>query len=222
MRFSRTVREDTRRMAHTALSANGRTAFWLQQQDANGVLDMTAATLSNPLAAFKRFNQPSGVMNLGPVTRGLVLFSGCVMSALCFLAIARAALGMAGDLPHLTNAAVMLHVVTVVPCVPLGLYLLLARKGTEMHKQLGKLWIALMVVTATSTLFIHDGMALSWIHIFVPLTYRAAWLTVRKARRGDIKGHKAEIVSLFLTALMIPGIFAFVLPGRLMNVMLLG
>ncbi|UAB78166.1 hypothetical protein INR77_15715 [Erythrobacter sp. SCSIO 43205] len=183
---------------------------------------MTTATFPNPIQAFQRLNQPSGVMQLGAITRALVLLSGVTMTALCVFAIVRALLGLTGDLPHLTNAAVMFHVTTVIPCVPLGLYLLLARKGDAMHKALGKLWIALMVMTATSTLFIHEGMALSWIHIFVPLTYRASWIIVSSARKGDIKRHKAEIVSLFLTALMIPGIFAIALPGRLMNVMLMG
>ena len=177
---------------------------------------MTTATLGNPLSTFKRLNEPKGVMQLGLVTRAAVLFAGTTMTAVCLLAIARAVLGFSGDLPHLGNAAVMFHVATVVPCVPLGLYLLIARKGDAMHKALGKLWVALMVITATSTLFIHEGMALSWIHIFVPLTYRASWLIVSSARKGDIKRHKAEIVSLFLGALMIPGVFAIILPGRLM------
>ncbi|MEP0391040.1 MAG: hypothetical protein ABJ205_11740 [Erythrobacter sp.] len=183
---------------------------------------MTAATFPSPLSTFKRLSQPKGVMQLGLITRALVIFAGSTMSAVCVLAIARALLGYAPDLPHLSNAAVLFHVTTVVPCVPLGLYLLLAPKGTAMHKALGKLLVALMVVTATSTLFIHEGMALSWIHIFVPLTYRASWLIVSSARKGDIKRHKAEIVGLFLGALMIPGIFAIILPGRLMNVMLFG
>ena len=183
---------------------------------------MTTATLPNPLAAYKRFNEPKGVMQLGLLTRALVLFAGVTMTTVCLVAIARALLGFAGDLPHLGNAAVMFHVATVIPCVPLGLYLLIAPKGTALHKALGKLWVALMVITATSTLFIHEGMALSWIHIFVPLTYRASWLIVSSARKGDIKRHKAEIVSLFLGALMIPGVFAIILPGRLMNVMLFG
>ena len=209
-------------MAQTRLLANGQAALWLQHLIQRSNRIMTTATFPNPLASFRRFNQPAGAMDLGPVTRAIVIIAGTAMSAVSVLAILRALFGFAPDLPHLGNAAVMFHVATVIPCVPLGLYLLAAPKGTRMHKQLGKLWIALMVVTATSTLFIHEGMALSWIHLFVPLTYRAAWLSVRKARRGDIKGHKAEIVSLFLTALMIPGIFAFALPGRLMNVMLLG
>ena len=183
---------------------------------------MTTATFQNPLATFRNLNEPKGVMQLGLITRAAVLFAGTTMTAVCVLAIMRALLGFAPDLPHLGNAAVMFHVATVIPCVPLGLYLLIAPKGTAMHKALGKLWVALMVITATSTLFIHEGMALSWIHIFVPLTYRASWLIVSSAREGDIKRHKAEIVSLFLGALMIPGIFAIILPGRLMNVMLFG
>lgn len=183
---------------------------------------MITATFPNPLAAFRRFNRPAGPMDLGPITRAIVLGMGTVMTTVCIMALARAIFGFTPDLPHLGNWAVMLHVATVIPCVPLGLYLLVAPKGTPRHKQLGKLWVALMVITATSTLFIHDGMELSWIHIFVPFTYRASWLLVRKARKGDIAGHRAEIVSLFLGALMIPGIFAFALPGRLMNVMLLG
>lgn len=183
---------------------------------------MTTATLPNPLAALRQLNRPSGVMQLGLITRAIVLFAGTAMTAVCVIAIMRALFGFAPDLPNLGNAAIMFHVTTVIPCVPLGLYLLIARKGTAMHKQLGKLWVALMVITATSTLFIHEGMALSWIHIFVPVTYRAAWLIISSARKGDIKRHKAEIVSLFLGALMIPGVFAVILPGRLMNVMLFG
>jgi uncharacterized membrane protein len=183
---------------------------------------MTTATAPDALKFLNLYHRPAGALDLAPLTRGLVLVSGITMTALCLFAIARAALGLTPELPHLRNIAVMFHVATVIPCVPLGLYLLLAPKGTPLHKQLGKLWVALMIVTATSTLFIREGMELSWIHIFVPFTYRAAWLLVRKARQGDIKGHRNEIVSLFMGALMIPGVFAIALPGRLMNVMIFG
>ncbi|MBY6127668.1 hypothetical protein KUW15_02950 [Qipengyuania aquimaris] len=177
---------------------------------------MTALSLPNHL--FRR----SGPMDITPITRALVIGVGGAMTAVCIFAIARALLGFTPDLPHLSNVAVAFHVTTVLPCVPLGVYLLLARKGTPRHKQLGKLWIVLMVITATSTLFIHDGMRLSWIHIFVPITYRAAWLIVSSARKGDLVTHRKEIIGLFFGALMIPGIAAIALPGRLMNVMLFG
>jgi len=181
-------------------------------------------SIANPLGFFNRLNLTAkrGPMDLNPLTRGLVIFAGTMMTALCVLAIARAALGLSGDLPHLRHLVLVFHVTTVIPCVPLGLYLLIAPKGTPMHKQLGKLWLALMVVTALSTIFIRPGMELTWIHIFVPMTLRAAYLIVAKARRGDIAGHRKEIVSLYLGALMLPGIAAFVIDGRLMNTMLLG
>lgn len=177
---------------------------------------MTALAFANP------FHRPAGTLDLNPLIRGLVIVSGTVMTVLSLYAISRAMLGLTPELLHLRNVAVAIHVTTVLPCVPLGLYLLLAPKGTPMHKQLGKLWIALMVITATATLWIHGLGNFSWIHIFVPLTYRAAWYTVAKARRGDIKGHRNEIVGLFLGALMIPGVFAFIMEGRLMNTMLFG
>lgn len=177
---------------------------------------MSALVYANP------FHRPAGALDLNPLIRGIVIVAGTVMTALCLFAVARAVLGLTPELPHLRNLAIAFHVSTVVPCVPLGLYLLLAPKGTAMHKQLGKLWVALMVITATATLFIYNGTHFSWIHVFVPLTYRAAWLIVSKARKGDIKGHRNEIVGLFLGALMIPGIWAFLGEGRLMNTMLLG
>lgn len=181
----------------------------------------TAGTVS--FAQFVNpFHRPAGPLDLNPLIRGLVIVSGSAMTALCLIAIGRAVFGFAPDLPHLKNYVVVFHVATVLPCLPLGLYLLVAPKGTHLHKQLGKLWVALMVIAALSTLFIRDGMELSWIHIFVPLTLRASYLIVTKARRGDIKGHRNEIVSLYLGALMIPGIWAFIGQYRLMNVMLLG
>ena len=164
----------------------------------------------------------SGSMDIGPLTRTMVLIIGGGMSAICLFAIARGLFGFTPELPHLRNAALVFHIVTVLPCIPLGGYLLLARKGTANHKRLGKLWVSLMLVTATSTLFLYDDMRLSWIHIFVPITFRASWLIVTSARKGDMKQHRKEILGLYFGALMIPGIAAFVIPGRLMNVLLLG
>lgn len=180
---------------------------------------LATATLPNFLNPFHR---PAGKFDLSPLTRGLTIVSGTAMTMICAYAIGRALLGYAPELPHLRNLVVAFHVATVLPCVPLGLYLLIANKGTRLHKQLGKVWIALMVVTSLSTVFIRDGMELSWIHIFVPLTLRASWLTVAKARKGDIRGHRGEIAGLYLGALMIPGIWAFLDPNRLMATMLYG
>ncbi|MEP2236632.1 MAG: DUF2306 domain-containing protein [Alteripontixanthobacter sp.] len=158
---------------------------------------------------------------LGPVARTAIGIAGFTMTFLSLFAVARGVLGLTPELPHLKNIAVIIHVASVLPAVPLGAYVLLARKGTPRHRLLGKIWLALMLVTATSAIFIQTSGGLSFIHIFVPITFHAAWKTIATARKGDIAGHKKHLVVTYMTALMIPGIVAFALPGRLMNVMLL-
>ena len=109
----------------------------------------------------------------------------------------------------------------MLPCVPLGAYLLLSTKGTKLHKALGKIWITLMVVTAIAITFVRGGTDFSWIHIFVPITLLGAWQVVRTARKGDIASHRRNIPRMYLGALMIPGLFSF-LPTRLMGMWLFG
>ena len=160
--------------------------------------------------------------DIGPVARTTVSLACFTMCFVIVLALGRAALGLVPDLHHYAKLPVMIHVASVLPTIPLGGYLLLARKGTPRHKLLGKVWLVLMLITATSAIFIQTTGGISWIHLFVPLTFHAAWKAMSTARKGDIAGHKKSLVVTYLTALMLPGIAAFLIPGRLMNVMLLG
>ncbi|MWV27054.1 DUF2306 domain-containing protein [Aurantiacibacter rhizosphaerae] len=160
--------------------------------------------------------------DIGPVARTLVSITCFTMCFFVVIALGRAAFGLVDNLHHYAKLPVIIHVVSVLPAIPLGGYLLLAKKGTKLHKQLGKVWLVLMLITATSAIFIQSSGGFSFIHIFVPVTFHAAWKTVATARKGDIAGHKKHLVFTYLTALMIPGVVAFAIPGRLMNTMLLG
>lgn len=160
--------------------------------------------------------------DISPVARTLVSIACFTMCFFVVIALVRAAFGMVDNLHHYAKLPVMIHVASVLPAIPLGGYLLLTRKGTPRHKMLGKVWLVLMLITATSAIFIQSGGGFSFIHLFIPVTFHAAWKTIATARKGDIAAHKRHLVFTYLTALMIPGIFAFALPGRLMNVMLLG
>lgn len=173
----------------------------------------TAAVLSRP--------QPADY-EIGQVARTIIGLAACCMTFVLVLALGRAGLGMVEGLHHYNKLPIIIHVAAVLPAVPLGGYILLTRKGTPRHRLLGKIWLVLMLVTATSAIFIQSSGGFSWIHLFVPLIFRAAWKTIATARAGDIAGHKRHLVITYLTALMIPGIAAFLIPGRLMNVMLLG
>lgn len=160
--------------------------------------------------------------DLSPAQRSIVAIVATALTFAAFYAVVRGILGLAPEHPNIRHMAIALHVATVLPAIPLGGYLLLGRKGTKIHKMLGKIWVALMLTTATSAIFIKTSGSFSFIHLFIPMTYWASYKLVAAARRGDMKVHKKEILGLYLGALTIPGIVAFALPGRLMNVWLFG
>ncbi|ABC64188.1 DUF2306 domain-containing protein [Erythrobacter litoralis] len=183
---------------------------------------MTTYSLPFPLSRPASGGPGPAGFDIGPVARTAVSIACFTMTFFLLLALAKGALGLVPNLHHYDKLPVIIHVASVVPAVPLGGYLLLAPKGTKLHKRLGKLWLVLMLVTATSAIFIQSSGGFSPIHIFVPITFHAAWKVVATARKGDIAGHKKHLVLTYLTALMIPGIASFAVPGRLMNVLLLG
>ncbi|QDX26840.1 DUF2306 domain-containing protein [Sphingomonas suaedae] len=153
----------------------------------------------------------SNGLNLPPVLRVIVGVAGFAMTLAMVVALARLGLGLAPTRATVREVAVLVHIVTVLPAVPLGMYLMLRRKGDARHKMLGKVWVALMVVTAISAIFIrhiNDG-GFSFIHLFVPLTLIGAWRIFQTARRGQIARHRNHLIGMYLGALMIPGIFAF-------------
>lgn len=179
-------------------------------------------SIALPFAAQPKQASKVSAFEIGPIARSLVGFACVTMTFFCVVALVRAGLGMVDNLHHYAKLPVIIHVATVLPAIPLGGYILLTRKGTPRHRLLGKIWLLLMLVTATSAIFIQSSGGYSFIHIFIPVTFHAAWKTIATAKRGDIAAHKRHLVFTYLTALMIPGIAAFMIPGRLMNVMLLG
>lgn len=180
---------------------------------------MLSLSLSRPFAPSKP-SRNSFVLTAR--MRAIVAAAGIVMTLLTFYALTRGLLGFVPSHPNIKELAIAIHVATVTPAIPLGGYQLLAPKGTSLHKMLGKVWVTLMVTTAISAIFIKTGGTFSFIHIFVPITLWASYQLIAKARRGDMAGHKKEVVNLYLYALMIPGVFSMILPGRLMNVWLFG
>lgn len=180
---------------------------------------MPTATNRAPFTAAASANR----LDLGPLVRAAVGVVGVGFTAACALAAIRFAAGLSPSHPNTQSLAVIVHVATVLPAVPLGAWLMLSRKGTARHRQLGRIWIVLMVITALSALFIRqlNGGQLSPIHIFVPITLHGAWKTISTARSDDIAAHKKAVIGFYLGALTVPGLLAF-LPGRLMGTWLFG
>ncbi|GGB26587.1 hypothetical protein GCM10011380_15140 [Sphingomonas metalli] len=169
------------------------------------------ATLPHPQAR-PRLDSPLSLLPTALIAAGAVL-----VASLSSYALARYAFGVAPAVPTLKTLAVAIHLAAVLPAIPLGLYVLLTRKGGARHRMLGKIWMALMLVTAGSALFIRNlnGGRFSVLHLFVLLIAITLWRAIAAARAGNITAHRRQLIGMFVGALILPGLFAF-LPGRTM------
>lgn len=155
--------------------------------------------------------------DLPAVLRYVAIGAASALAVLATVAVGKALTGLAATPAEAKEVAVVIHIIAVLPAIPLGLYVLLTRKGDARHRLLGKIWMLLMLVTALSALFIRhlNGGSFSPIHLFVPLVIVTMVRAIASARRGRIEAHKRQLISLFLLGLVLPGLFAF-LPGRLL------
>lgn len=119
------------------------------------------------------------------------------------------------------------HLATVLPAFLIGAYLLTSRKGTPLHRHLGKLYMVLMAVTAIISLAMPARVGPNWIdhfgfvHGFSLLTLYlvpAAWLAIR---RRDVSAHLANMVGLYVGGILIAGSFTL-MPGRMIHGWLFG
>lgn len=121
--------------------------------------------------------------------------------------------------------AVQIHAFSALVAVVIGAVVLWRPKGTRLHKTLGRVWVVLMLVAATSALFINEMRLIGPfgpIHIFTIITYwtlgQGLYAIVVKR---DVRRHRLEMQSLYLFALLLAGAFTL-LPGRRMHQVLFG
>lgn len=120
-----------------------------------------------------------------------------------------------------------LHLATIIPAFLIGTYLLLSRKGSPLHRQLGKAYMLLMLVTATITLFMEAEVGQRWlnhfgfIHLFSLTVFYCVPAAYIAARRGRVKTHMGNMVGLYIGGILIAGFFALQ-PGRLLHSWLFG
>ncbi|MDG1448209.1 MAG: DUF2306 domain-containing protein [Porticoccaceae bacterium] len=120
-----------------------------------------------------------------------------------------------------------LHLGTLAPAFILGTYLLINRKGTPTHQLLGKLYMGLMLFTATVTLCMEAQVGplflnhFGYLHLLSFLVLRTVPLAYIAARRADIKAHKRHMIGMYVGALLLAGSFTL-MPGRLMHMWLFG
>jgi len=115
----------------------------------------------------------------------------------------------------------IVHLSAVIPALPIGAVMLLRRKGDRVHRLIGRIWAALMIVAAIASFGIHQVTGhLSPIHILSVITLVALPRAIWHARHGQIERHRRTMTILY-ASLVIAGYFTLI-PTRLLGHFLFG
>ena len=118
------------------------------------------------------------------------------------------------DISPLANAGLLIqtHVVGALLSLILGPVILFRKKGTPLHKRLGKFWVAGMALTIFSSAFIYNLRMFgpfSPIHVLALLATWWLFRAVNHARHGRIDAHQSCMKLLYFWALGVAGVFTF-------------
>ena len=115
-----------------------------------------------------------------------------------------------------------MHLATVLPCFVIGTVMLIVKKGTSFHIYSGRIYMILMLITATVTLFMpaqvgprllnHFGL----LHSFSLLTLYTVPTAYLAIKAGNVKAHKRKMILLYFGAIILAGGFTFY-PGRYLH-----
>jgi uncharacterized membrane protein len=117
--------------------------------------------------------------------------------------------------------AVQVHMVTLVLGLLVGTWqFLFSRKGAAAHRMLGAAFIALMVVMALVTLFIHARspnsafFGLSVLHLYVPLVLGLSGIAAYGGMKRRLALHRFAVIALYFGSLIFTGVVqTFLVPG---------
>ena len=116
------------------------------------------------------------------------------------------------------------HIALALCAILLTIAISTFRRGTSLHKVLGRIWVAAMAVVALTSFFIHE---LRLIGPFSPIHLLSVYVlwnliqSIRAVRRGDIAQHQRTMKSMTFWGLIVAGALTL-FPGRTLHNMILG
>lgn len=124
---------------------------------------------------------------------------------------------------RLFEPIILTHALAASMAVVLGAWIFLRRKGTRLHRTLGRIWVAAMALTAVSS-FVIPARVLGLdtpvgrfgpIHLLSVLTLVTLVGAIAAIRRGRQPAHRSAMISLYLS-LLVAGAFTL-LPSRVLG-----
>ena len=132
---------------------------------------------------------------------------------------------------------IAVHLTAALGALVIGPVALWARRGhsqriatttqrPRLHRAAGYAWVTLMLITAFSAIFISDPTlpniaGFSAIHLLIPIVLGALFLAFRQLLRGNVKGHRITMLSLYISGCLIAGAFTLA-PGRVLGQLVWG
>ncbi|MGE0428407.1 MAG: DUF2306 domain-containing protein [Hydrogenophaga sp.] len=128
--------------------------------------------------------------------------------------------------------AIAIHLAAALAALAIGPLALWARRPAaglprpRLHRAAGYAWVTLMLVTAISAIFISDPhmpniAGFSLVHLLVPVVLGALFFAFRFLLRGNVRGHRITMLSLYLAGCVGAGAFTL-LPHRTLGQLVWG
>lgn len=133
-------------------------------------------------------------------------------------------LGMNIDVFWNASLAIQVHIVVAALAVLFGAMQLTFKKGTWVHRQVGRFWVILMAAVALTSFFIHEIRVWGlWspIHLLSIFTLGTLFIGVYAARQKQYRTHAITMSATYFLALILTGALTL-LPGRVMHGMVFG
>ena len=115
-----------------------------------------------------------------------------------------------------------LHLASILPAFAIGSYMLVMRKGSSLHKILGRTYLLLMLATGFTTLFMSAKVGpillghFGFLHLFSLYIFYSVPAAYFAARSGKISAPRWNMIGLYVGGILIAGTFAF-MPGRMLH-----
>ena len=112
------------------------------------------------------------------------------------------------------------HVACASASVVLGAWILGRRKGTTVHRWLGRFWVLLMLSTSLGSFLIQARGRFSLIHLLSVVTIIAISAAIYGALKHDLELHRKSMIGAYV-GLIIAGVFTL-LPYRMLGQLVFG
>ena len=165
-------------------------------------------------------NRPNPTLALKPFQR-VALWMAAVLAT--FLLVRQLQVMLAYDWQAIGGGMMLAHSGVALVASLLTAWMLMAPKGTPVHRWMGRVWSVMLIFIAVSSFWLRDGygalMGLPFgigpIHILSVITIWAVSSGIWAIRQGQMTRHVSNMVTV-CWALLIAGAFTL-LPGRLMQ-----